>query len=107
MATITKVVHCKICDASTDHVKGTFKCKEIQGELFHLDTSVSDSLRKVSAGFSDYVVEEENGLVDSGSPAEYAKSVGGGLNFEELFAPTVRSLKCKDCGHLIRISRLP
>ena len=107
MATITKVVHCKICNASTDHVQGTFKCKEIQGELFHLDTSVSDSLRKVSEGFRDYVREESGEMMDSQSPAEYVESVEGGLNFGELFAPTVRSLKCEDCGHLIRISRLP
>ena len=45
--------------------------------------------------------------MDGGSPEEYAQTVGGGLNFEELFAPTVRSLKCSECGHLIQIGRLP
>jgi hypothetical protein len=45
--------------------------------------------------------------MDGGSPSEYASTENAGLNFEEMFATQVRSLKCGQCQHLIKISRLP
>jgi hypothetical protein len=102
-----KLKYCPICDENTDHQQGTFKCKEINGELFHFDASLSDSIQKVSAGFRDFVLKEHDGLMDGDSPSEYAGTKSGGLNFEELFASQVRSLKCSKCQHLIKISRFP
>lgn len=99
--------HCLICDKKTDHEQGNFKSHEIGGELFHLDVSLDDALKKMSDGFRDFVLEEQNGLMDTESPEEYAQTFGGGLDFETLFAPVVRSLKCDGCGHLIKLGRLP
>ena len=102
-----KPKYCPVCVENTDHVQGTYKCKEINGELFHFDVSLSDSLKKVSAGYMDFVLEGHDGVMDYDSPSHYAESSEGGLNFGELFDPQVRSLKCVGCGHLLKISRLP
>lgn len=102
-----KPKYCPICDEDTDHQQGCFKCKEINGELFHFDVSLSDSLQKVGAGYKDYVIGENNGVMDADSPTHYSTSKQGGLDFGDLFAPNVRSLKCVDCGHLLKISRFP
>ena len=99
--------YCSICNENTEHEQGCFKCKEIGNELFHLDVSVSESMKKLSNGFKDFVMKEQGGVMDGDSPEEYSQTIGAGLNFEELFASTVRSLKCSGCGHLIKISRLP
>ena len=48
-----KLKYCLICDEDTDHIQGCFKSKEINKELYHFDVSLSDSLKKVSAGFKD------------------------------------------------------
>ena len=42
------------------HLQGCFKCKEIGNELFHLDVSVSESVKKLSNGFRDFVMEEQD-----------------------------------------------
>ena len=102
-----KLTYCPICDADTDHLQDCFKCKNIDGELFDFDVLLSDSLKKVSSGFKDFVLKDNGGLIDSNSPSEYAVTKTGGLNFEELFASQVRSLKCTQCRHLIKISRFP
>jgi hypothetical protein len=102
-----KLKYCPICDETTDHLQGCFKSKEIKGELFHLDVTLSDSLKKISAGFSGFLFEEKDGFADSNSPSEYASTENAGLNFEEMFATQVRSLKCGQCQHLIKLSRLP
>jgi hypothetical protein len=75
--------------------------------LFHLDVTLTDSLKKVSEGFKDFVIDEKHGFADSNSPSEYAVTENAGLNFEEMFATQVRSLKCSNCQHLIKLSRLP
>lgn len=59
------------------------------------------------AGFSGFLFEEKDGFADSNSPSEYAVTKNAGLNFEEMFATQVRSLKCGQCQHLIKLSRLP
>ena len=102
-----KLKYCPICCENTDHEQGCFKSKEIKGELFHLDVTLSDSIKKVSKGFRDFVIDEKDGFMDTDSPSEYAGSRRGGLNFEEMFASQVRSLRCSQCQHLIKISRLP
>ncbi len=107
MAGDIKPQYCPICDTHTEHEQGCFKCKEINGELFYLKTSTSEALKKISTGFKDYIVSENNGLMNCDSPVEYMNKGGGGIDFEELFAPQLRSLKCSSCGHLIKLSRLP
>ncbi len=102
-----KVTYCPICESDTDHLQGCFKCKEVSGELFHFDVSLTDTMRKLSSGFKDFVLEEHEGQMDDDSPKQYADTKSGGINFEELFATQVRSLKCSQCQHLIKISRLP
>lgn len=99
--------YCPICLEDTLHEQGCFKSKKIGNELFHLDVSVSESMKKLSNGFRDFVMEEQDGVMNGDSTEEYAQTIGVGLDFEELFASTIRSLKCQQCGHLIRISRLP
>ena len=42
-----KLKSCPICDENTDHLQGTFKCKEVNGELYHFDATFSDSLQKM------------------------------------------------------------
>ena len=99
--------YCPICDENTEHEQGCFKSKEIRDELFHLDVSTSESMKKLSNGFREFVMDEQDGIMDADSSSEYGRSGGGGLNFEEIFATVVRSLKCSGCGHLIQIGRLP
>ena len=43
-----KLKYCPICEENTNHEQGCFKIKEINGELFHLDATLSDSLKKIS-----------------------------------------------------------
>lgn len=102
-----KTVYCPVCEAETEHKQGCFKCKEIDGKLFFLNTSVSESLDKISSGFKKHVIDENAGEMDKDTPAEYVGSVQGGLDFELLFAPVVRSMRCSCCDHLIQISKLP
>ncbi len=102
-----KQKYCPICDENTDHLQGTFKCKEINGDLCHLNSTLSDSLRKLNSGYKDFVLDEKDGNMNSDSPYAYAVTQKGGLNFEEFFASQVRSLKCTKCLHLIKIARLP
>ena len=99
--------YCPICQENTEHLLGCFKSQKIGDELFHLDVSVSESVKKLSNGFRNFVLKEQGGVMDGDRPEEFAETVGGGQNFEELFASTVRSLKCSECGHLIQIGRLP
>ncbi len=102
-----KVTYCPICESDTDHLQGCFKCKEVSGELFHFDVSLTDTMRKLSSGFKDFVLEGHGGVMDGDVTDEYVKTRKGGLDFEKLFSPQVRSLKCVSCGHLLKISRLP
>ena len=101
------VMHCLICDEETDHQKGIFKSKEIDGEWFHLNAPLSELLKKNRNGFHEYTLDDQNGVMDSSSPSAFAGTMKGGLILEELFSPQIRSLKCSDCQHLIRISRFP
>jgi hypothetical protein len=78
-----KLKYCPICEENTNHEQGCFKSQEINGELFHLDVTLSECLQKVSSGFSDFVIDEKDGFVDSDSPSEYASTKDGGLNFED------------------------
>ena len=99
--------YCPVCKKNTIHEQGCFKSREIGNELFHLEVSLDTSLKNLSDGFKDFVRQEQQGVMDSDSPGHYARNVAGGLNLTELFASVIRSLKCEECGHLIRISRLP
>jgi len=74
-----KVKYCHICDEDNYHQQGCFKSKEINGELYHFDVSLSDSLKKVSAGFKDFVVGENNGVMKDDTPDEYVKTRKGDL----------------------------
>ena len=49
--------YCPICDEKTEHEQGNFKSKEIGDELFHLDVSVSESMKKLSDGFKKFIME--------------------------------------------------
>lgn len=101
------VKYCKICGSDTEHEKGTFKCHEVDGELFELTISSDEVLKKVSQGFSDFVMDEHEGQMNSETPPEYAQTEAGGLNLMDLFANSIRAMKCEKCGHLIKLSRLP
>ena len=102
-----RLKYCPICECDTDQLQGCFKIKEINGELFHLDISQSDSLKKVSAGFKNFVVDKKDGVMNGDTPSEYLETKKRGFDFEEMFSPQVRSLKCIKCLHLIKISKLP
>ena len=99
--------YCPVCKSQTEHEQGNFRSRRVKGELFSLDASQSESLQKISTGFNEFVFSEREGFADGDSPGEYVQTRKGGLNFEELFAPQIRSLKCSKCQHLIKISRLP
>ena len=99
--------YCKICGSDTTHEKGTFKCHEIEDELFELTISTDEARKKLSQGFSDFVMDEHEGWMNSETPPEYAKTETGGLNLRDLFANSIRAMKCGKCGHLIKLSRLP
>lgn len=102
-----KTQYCDICGKSSSHERGTFKCKKINGELFALNASFTEQLKKVSDDFTEFVASEQESKMNAGIPSEYARSEGGGLNLQTLFADSVRALKCLECGHLVRLSRLP
>jgi hypothetical protein len=101
------VKYCKICETDTTHEKGTFKCHDIDGELFELTITSDEALKKLSDGFSDFVMDEHRGQMNSETPPEYAMTETGGLNLRDLFANSIRAMKCEKCGHLIKLSRLP
>ena len=52
-------------------------------------------------------MNEHEGRMNYQTPPEYAMIDAGGLNLRDLFANSIRALKCEKCGHLIRLSRLP
>ena len=101
------VKYCKICGTDTIHEKGTFKCHEVDGELFELTITSDEALKKLSGGFSDFVMDDHGGTMNSATPPEYAQIDTGRLNLQEMFANSIRAMKCEKCGHLIKLSRLP
>jgi len=102
-----KIKYCKSCAVNTHHRLGTFKCKDINGELFELNVTLNDALKKVSDDFVQFAQTEKDNRIDTKATIEYINSDKGNLNINELFANSVRALKCSECGHLIRLSRLP
>jgi len=99
---------CKICNTNTLHEKGTFKYKEIDGQLFELTTSTSDALKHMSEGFNQFTETEHNSVVIGSETAiEYIHSDTAKPSILELFARSIRAEKCIECGHLIKLSRLP
>ena len=101
------VRYCPICKADTEHRKGNYRTKEIDGNYFHLESSFEDAQKNLSDGFRNFVVEEQSGVVVQGSAAEYINTEEAEPIFKQLFAKRVRSLKCSHCGHLIRLPRFP
>ena len=99
--------YCPVCESRTDHIQGCYKVKKVNGELFHLDFSQSDSRKKISTGFKEFVLGERDGFMDRSTPGEFVQTRNGGSAFEELFSQRLRSLKCSQCNHLIKISRFP
>ena len=99
--------YCPICKSEIEHIQGCFKVQNIDGEIFHLNATSHDSIRKISNGFKDFVVDQREGLINSDTPGEFVQTRSGRSGFEALFAQRVRSLKCSRCSHLIKISRFP
>lgn len=99
--------YCKVCVVNTRHQYGTFKCKDIKGELFQLNVTLNDALKKISDDFVPFAQAEKDNRIDANTPVEYVNTDNGKSNTEELFANSVRALKCLECGHLIKLSRLP
>jgi len=97
---------CKICNTTTTHTKGTFKCRNIEDELFILETSTDEALKNLSAGFNQFT-QTDSELINSQSPVDYIKSENGELNLNDLFAKSIRAFKCTECGHLIQLSKFP
>jgi len=98
---------CKICHCKTLHKKGTFKSREIEGELFELTTSTTEALKKLSTGFNQHIRNQQEQLINSQAPLDYINSDNGQVGISDLFANSIRALKCTACGHLIKLSRLP
>jgi len=99
--------YCKICADNTGHQLGTFKCKDINGELFELNVTLTDALKKISDNFVQFAQTKKDNRIDSNTPVEYVNTNNGKSNIEDLFANSIRALKCLECGHLIKLSRLP
>ena len=99
--------YCPVCESKTEHLQGCFKVKKINGGLFHLEASLSDSHKQISTGFKKFVLAEREGVMNGATPGDFVQTRQGGSAFEEFFARQVRSLKCTQCQHLIEISRLP
>ncbi len=51
--------YCPICQKNTEHLLGCFKSQKIGDKLFHLDVTASESVKKLSNGFRDFVLEEQ------------------------------------------------
>ena len=102
-----KIKYCENCAVNTHHRLGTFKCKDINGELFELNVTLNDALKKVSDDFVQFAQTKKDNRIDTKATIEYINSDKGSLNINELFANSIRALKCLECGHLIKLSRLP
>ena len=63
--------YCPICQENTEHLLGCFKSQKIGDELFHLDVSVSESVKKLSNGFRNFVLKEQGGVMDGDRPEKY------------------------------------
>ena len=100
-------IYCPICESEQEHLQGCFKVQNIDGEIFHFTTTSNDSIRKISNGFKDFVVDQREGFINSDTPDDFVQTRSGRSAFEELFAQRVRSLKCSRCSHLKKISRFP
>ena len=110
----TKIKFCNICNIDTEHEQGNFQSKRINGELFHLQESMDESLGKLSSGFSKFVTEENNGLANRETIVDaLCNNLESNIDEDSFFTPfslspkRIRSLKCSECGHLIRLSKLP
>ena len=77
---------CKICNTNITHLKGTFKCKEIDDELFELTTSSTEALKNLSVEFNQIAQTEQDLRIDSETPVDYIHSDNRKLNISELFA---------------------
>jgi len=76
-------------------------------ELFELTTSTNDALKNLSNGFNQFALTEQGFSIDSETPIDYVQSNSGKSTIAELFASSIRALRCTECGHLIQLSRLP
>ena len=99
--------YCKICAINTGHQLGTFKCKKVNGEFFELNVTLNDALKQISDDFVQFAQTKKGNCIDTKAPIEYINTNNGKSNIEDLFANSVRALKCLGCGHLIKLSRLP
>ena len=101
------VRYCPICKEDTENQEGNYRVRVIDGRYFHLESSFEDARKKLSAGFNYFVLEEKSGVVAHGAAAEYINTEEAEPIFEQLFAKRVRSQRCSQCGHLIKLPRFP
>ena len=43
--------YCTVCKADTEHRKGNYRSKEIDGKYFHLESSFEDAQKNLSDGY--------------------------------------------------------
>ena len=101
------MMFCKNCHTETTHTKGTFRCGNIEGELFVLKTSTDETLKKLSGGFNHFIEANQEPAINSQATVDYIKSDNAKSNIAELFSKSIRAFKCMECGHLIKFSKLP
>ena len=76
-------------------------------ELFELNVSVEDALKSLSNNFEGYIEPKNLTEISKNSVSEYLHSESGKSGIDDLFAPTIRALKCEKCGHLLKTGRIP
>lgn len=100
------IKHCEICKKDTDHEKGNFKVHAREdGCLFHEAETFDEKLSSMSNAFTQHVVDDQGGIATQASVGEFVKSKKDA--FGSLFAQSIRAFKCSECGHLIKLSKLP
>ena len=100
---------CPLCQSETTHEYGLYKAIEINGRLFDAESSLSSDVEELSNRFKDYVISEKSGELSLDILRTFLQQQmqAGSNPLSKMFANRIRAKKCRNCGHLIKLSRLP
>jgi hypothetical protein len=106
----TRLTRCAVCGFVGAQITGVYKAIEIDGNLFDCHDDVAKDLSDLNDEFKAYITDECHGELSSDRLREFLTkqhSQSGSHPLSRMFARRIRARKCKNCGHLVELSRLP
>ena len=100
---------CPACRSETKHECGLFKAVEINGQLVSVESSLSDDTQTLSDRYKQFVIKKGGELSQESLRTFLNQQLiqQGSHPLSRMFARRYRARKCIQCGHLVKLSRLP